>query len=97
MKTSELEIELKAIDPRLSIKPNLNRPGLANVLLDGVDVIPCPDGDVREEPDPAYGYEFPNGMFGRHKSRREILDRVKDTLKLVETPEGKEDFFSKDE
>lgn len=85
---------MKALDPRLEIRDNANRLGLANVMLDGRDIIPCPTSDIREEPDPTYFYVFPNGMQGRHKSRTEILDRVKYTLDLIKTEEGKEVFFA---
>lgn len=91
---TELEAELKELDPRIEIRPNTNRPGLANVMLGGRDIIPCPTEDIREEPDPTYFYTFPNGMQGRHKSRQEILDRVKHILEYIKTDEGKEIFFS---
>jgi hypothetical protein len=91
---SELEAELKAIDPRLEVRVNANRPGLANVMLDGKDVIPCPAEEIREDVDPTYYYVFPNGMQGRHKSRQEILDRVHYILDYIKTEEGKEIFFA---
>lgn len=91
---SEIEAELKQLDPRLEIRPNANRPGLANVLLEGRDITPMPMDEIREEPDPTYYYTFPNGMQGRHKSRNEIIGRVKYTLDLIKTEEGKEIFFS---
>lgn len=96
MKTIEFEKELKALDPRLAIIPNPNRPGLSNVKLDGIDVCPVPSEEIKEEPDPGYRYMFPNGMTAPHKSRSEVLDRVKKMLEMIETPEGKDIFYGKD-
>lgn len=83
MKTSDLAIELQKIDPRLTIVPNPNRPGLSNVKLDGQDVCPVPSDEIKEESDPNYVYQFPNGMMARHKSRAEVLDMVATHLKVL--------------
>jgi hypothetical protein len=86
--------ELKAIDPRLDIVPNPNRAGLSNIKLDGKDVCPIPSGDIKEEPDNNYRYEFPNGLSARHKSRSEALAHVHQILEMIKTPEGESQFFS---
>lgn len=94
MQTKEFEKELKKIDERLEIVPNPNRKGLANIKLDGKDVCPIPDGEIKEEADPDYYYTFPNGMSARHKSRPEALSMVQSTLEYIKTPEGNEVFFN---
>lgn len=93
MKTQEFELELKKLDPRLSIIENPNRPGLSNVKLDGRDVCPVPSDIIKDEPDNGYRYEFPNGMSARHKSKSEVLAQVHQILEMVKTPEGVETFF----
>lgn len=93
MTTSDFEKELQKIDPRLAIVVNPNRPGLANVKLDGKDVCPVPSDDIKEEPDPNYTYVFPNGMMGRHNSRTDVLAKVRQVLDYIKTDEGREVFF----
>lgn len=92
----ELQTELKQLDERLEVVPNSNRPGLANVKLEGRDITPCPLEDIREDIDPTYFYTFPNGMQGRHKSYGEIIDSVKRILEMVKTEEGRDVFFAND-
>lgn len=87
----DFEAELKAIDPRLTIVPNPNYPKLANIKLDNIDVCPIPNGDIREESDPAYTIEFRNGFTVKHKSRKEALDTVNGVLEKIKTAEGKEE------
>jgi len=95
MKTSDFEIELKALHPDLSIVPNPNNHGLSNIKYNGKDICPVPSDLIKEEPDPFYLYTFSNGMVGRHKSKSEALAQVKHVLKLVETEEGRDLFFDK--
>ena len=90
-----LQEELQKMDPRITVETNSNRPGLANVKLDGRDIIACPTDDIRDESDPTYYYTFPNGMQGRHKSYGEIIDSVNRTLELIKTEEGHEIFFAR--
>ncbi len=98
MKTiPDFENELKAISPRLSIIQNPNRPGLANIKLDGVDVCPVPGEEIFDEPNPGYKYTFPNGFQSQHKSKGEALDMVRHRLQMVETPEGADRFFGRNE
>lgn len=97
MKTSDFLLELQAIDPRVTIRPNANRPGLSNVFIGDGEVCPCPSEDIYDEPSASYVYEFPNGMVARHKSRNEVLDRVRDVLRKIEDPAEAEVFFSRDE
>jgi len=96
MKTSDFEKELQAIDPRLVIVPNVNRPGLSNIKLDGRDICPVPSEEIRENPDNNYRYEMPNGMMPRHNSRQEALSKVDAVLKFIATEEGHDTFFNRD-
>ncbi len=93
MRVIDFEIELKAIDPRLSIIPNQNRPQLANIKLDGVDVCPIPAFEIRDQFDPSYTIELPNGSVRPHKSRAEALAMVQHILEVIKTPEGSDAFF----
>lgn len=95
MRVTDFEQELKAIDPRLAIVPNPNRPQLANIKLDGVDICPIPAFEIREEFDPTYTIELPNGMVRPHKSRSEALIMVKNTLELIKKPENADAFFAR--
>ena len=92
----DFENELKEIDPRLSIVPNPNREQLSNIKLDGVDICPIPRHEILEEPDPNYGIIADNGWKMKHKSRKEALAQVHDTLEKIKTPEGYEVFFDKE-
>lgn len=94
MKTLDFEKEIQKIDPRLTILPNQNRPGLANVLLDGRDVCPVPADEIKDESDPNYTYTFPNGMIARHNSRADALSKIQHVLEYIKTDEGREVFFS---
>jgi hypothetical protein len=96
MTAVELEVELKAIDPRFKVIENPNRPGLSNILFEGknYDLPTLSTHDIREEADPSYRYEFPNGMSARHHSRPEILDRVQHFL--IQHAEGKYKGFYED-
>lgn len=91
----DFENELKAIDPRLAIVPNPNRPQIANIKLDGVDICPVPAYEIRDEFDPAYTIELPNGTVRPHKSRKEAIDMVNHTLNLIKIPENADAFFGR--
>lgn len=95
MRTSDFEAELKEIDPRLSIVQNPNRPQLANIKLDGQDICPIPAYEIRDEPDPTYTIELPNGMHAPHKSKREAIAMVHHVLKLLENPDNADAFFGR--
>jgi len=93
MKTLDFEKEIQKLDPRLKIVPNPNRAGLSNILLDGRDVCPVPSDEIREEPDHTYTYTFPNGMMGRHNSRKDALAKIQQVLDYIKSDEGREVFF----
>ena len=86
--------ELKAIDPRLSIRPNLNRPKIANIQLDGTDICPIPNYEIREHTDPGYTIELPNGMVP-HRSKEEALIMVHTMLEKLKDPEIADQFFGR--
>ncbi len=96
MTALELEVELKALDPRFKVIENPNRPGLSNILFEGknYDLPTLSTHDIKEEIDASYRYEFPNGMSARHHSRPEIMDRVAGFL--VQFNEGKYAGFYED-
>src|ERR1035437_4641103 len=89
----DFENELKAIDPRLSIVVNANRPKICNIKLDGTDICPIPNYEIRENRDTGYTIEMPNGMLVPHRSKTEAIDLVKHTLKLIENPDNAAAFW----
>lgn len=91
----DFENELKEIDPRLSIVVNPNRPKICNIKLDGTDICPIPNYEIREESDPGYTMEMPNGTLSKHRSRTEALALIQHTLKLLEKPENADAFFGR--
>lgn len=95
MRLEEFREELKLLDPRLTVDINPNRPQLANIKLDGMDICPIPSGEIKEEPDPNYTITLPNGWVAKHKSRSEALAIVKDTLEKIKTPEFADNFFGR--
>lgn len=98
MKTiPDFENELKAIDNRLSVVPNPNRTGIANIKLEGRDVCPIPSEEILDEPDEGYRITLPNGWEARHKSRSEAIARVKSVLELIKTKDGSDQFFGRGE
>lgn len=102
MKITDFEKELKAIDERLAIVPNMRRPvnednrfAISNIMLGGKDVCPIPSEDIKDEEDNSYRYMFPNGMSQRFKTRPEALAMVENVLRLIKTPEGNDQFFDR--
>src|SRR5690348_16679052 len=91
----DFENELKAIDSRLSIVVNPNRPKLCNIKLDGQDICPIPNYEIREHSDPGYVMELPNGMRP-HRSKEEAIALVKHTLEIIKDPETANAFFGRD-
>jgi hypothetical protein len=94
MQTEAFEKILQEIDPRVTIVPNKNRPGLSNVLLSGKDICPVPSDIIKEDTDPSYTYTFPNGMMARHKSQKEVISQLNTILEYIKTDEGKDVFFN---
>ena len=88
--------ELKAIDPRLDIVDNPNRPQLANILLAGENVCPIPRDEIKDDPDPNYFIMTPNDWKLLHKSRNEAIGQVRAILEKIKNPEEAEIFFSRE-
>lgn len=93
MTNNEFQTELKALDPRLSIVSNPNFPQLANIKLNGKDITPIPNDDIREEEDPTYTMTFPNGMCRPHRSRQTALALVTNTLERLKDKDYHDAFF----
>ena len=89
----EFERELKELDSRLSIVPNPNFPQLANIQLNGKDITPIPNNDIRDVEDPTFTMTFPNGMSRPHRSREMALTLVKDTLERLKVKDYHDAFF----
>lgn len=73
MKTTEFETELKRLHPDFNIKINLNIPALSSLQWKGEHICTVPTGDILEDPSELYGVILPNGMFSKHRSRKEAL------------------------
>lgn len=93
----DFENELKAIDDRLSIIPNQNRKGIANIKLQGRDICPIPSEEIFDKPDVGYKITLPNGWEAQHQCREGALARVHSTLDLIKTKEGEDQFFGRGE
>lgn len=92
--TEELLMELQALDPRLTIAPNQNRPGVSNVFLNGVDICPwVPSAIIQEEPSPTYVYKLPNDSTVPLKTHIQIVEIVKLTLERLKDPKEAEIIF----
>lgn len=91
----DFQDELQKIDPRITIEPNPNRPQIANIKIDGTDVCPIPRYEIRENRDAGYAIEMPNGSMAPHRSKTEAIELVKHTLKVIETPDGADQFFGR--
>jgi hypothetical protein len=78
MNSQQFEQEIKKLDPRFSIVPNPNRPGLSNIFFEGrnYDLPVIPSDDIRQEPDISYRYVFNAGMNARHNSVSDVMPRL---------------------
>jgi hypothetical protein len=87
MTASEFEKELKELDPRFTVVDNPNRPGLSNIFFEGrnYDLPAISSYNIKDEVDHAYRYEFPNGMTARFHTRPEVLTKLEDFLKNLDT------------
>lgn len=96
IKTEEFEKELKLIDTRLMIIPNINRPGASNVLLNGVDICPwIPQFEIQDEHTSDYVYKL-NDMPIPFKTSHEIKGIIEMTLNKIQDPEYAEALFDTD-
>lgn len=91
---SQLEKELQEINPNVRIVENPNRPGLSNVMLNGMDIcIGLPSGGLLEEHSEGYVYRMPNSMLLPFKTYSEAKEISKATLERLKNPEFAKDFF----
>lgn len=91
----DFQDELMKIDPRLTIVANPNRTQIANIKIDGVDVCAIPAFEIRDDSDPAYTVEQPNGTYSKHRSRNEALSLVKHTIEQIKNPDNADAFFGR--
>ncbi len=91
----DFQDEVMKIDPRLTIVQNPNRPAIANIKLDGTDICPIPAHEIRDDSDPTYTMELPNGSAVKHRSRNEALALINATLEKVKTSEGSDQFHGR--
>lgn len=95
LKTEDFQKELQAIDPRLMIVPNQNRPGASNVFLNGVDICPwIPSYEVQDEHSPDYVYRLNDNPIP-FKTTIEIKEIVSMTLGKLQDPEFSDALFDK--
>lgn len=91
--TQDFQKELQAIDPRIMIVPNANRPGASNVMLNGVDICPwIPSFEMQDERTPDYVYRL-NDMPINFKTTAEVKEIVQMTLGKLKDPEFADALF----
>lgn len=95
MKVLDFEKELQALDPRLSIVPNPNRKGIANIKIEGRDICPIPSEEIFDKPDAGYKITLPNGWEVPHQCKEGALARVHGILNMISTEEGADEFFGR--
>jgi hypothetical protein len=85
MKINEFEQEIKKIDEGFSVtqNPNPGREGLSNIFFRGrnYDLPVISSYEIKDEPDPSYMYEFPNGVRARLWSKSEVIPRLEQFIK----------------
>lgn len=92
--TKQLEKELQQVNPAVIIRENPNRPGLANVMLNGMDIcVGLPVEMLQEEHSPDYVYRFPNDMVAPMKTYQEAKEISLGLLEKLKNKEYAEEFF----
>ena len=83
MQIKDFEQKIKEIDERFSIVPNPNRVGLSNIFFEGAnyDLPTVPSEEIKDEPDPNYTFQFPNGFRSRFNSIEDVIPRLEDFIK----------------
>lgn len=89
----QLLAELQAIDQRVMIVPNENRPGLSNIKVNGVDICPIPQFELQDEHTPDYIYTFPNDMQAPMKTYGEAKELAERFLTKIKDPKTAAEFF----
>jgi hypothetical protein len=88
--------ELQAIDSRVVIVPNENRPGLSNIKVNGIDICPIPQFELQDEHTPDYIYTFPNDMQAPMKTYGEAKEMAERFLQKIKDPVHAAEFFDTD-
>lgn len=89
MTSKELETKLRAEihdDIRIKEHPRLN--GISNVFWRTNEICPCPTFEVREDFDPGYTFEFPDGFVVPHNSVKSITGKVLEEIEFWKSEEG---------
>lgn len=95
IKTEDFQKELQAIDPRIMIVPNANRPGASNIFLNGVDICPWVSSfEIQDEHSSDYVYKL-NDMPIPFKTTNEIKEIVLMILGKLQDPEFSDVLFDK--
>lgn len=96
MTSKELEVKLrKEVNDDIRIYEHKSLAGISNVFWRTEEICPCPTFDVRDEYNPGYTFEFPNGIVGIHNSVDSVTEKVKNVISYFESEEGK--IFLEDE
>lgn len=91
--TEQFEKELQAIDPRLMIVPNKNRPGASNVFLNGTDICTwIPQFEVQDEHTPDYVYKL-NDQPIPFKTTGEIKEIINIVLNRIQDKDYADAIF----
>lgn len=91
---SQLEKELQEINPSVVIRENPNRPGLSNVMLNGVDIcVGLPSNVLQEEHTPDYVYRFPNDIVAPMKTYPEAKEISIKVLNNLKNEQFAQEFF----
>ena len=93
IKVDEFQKELQALDPRLVILPNNNRPGASNLFLNGVDICPwIPSFELQDEHSPDYVYNLRDTPVP-FKTTVEIKEIVDITLSKLKDKDYADSLF----
>lgn len=93
IKIEEFQKELQKIDPRLVILPNQNRPGAANLFINGVDICTwLPQFEIQDEHTPDYVYNY-NDMPIPFKTTGQVLEIAQRTIEQLKQPEFADALF----
>ena len=84
IKTEDFQKKLQEINPNIMIIPNSNRPGVSNMMLNGIDICPwIPSFEIQDERSPDYVYNL-RDMPIPLKTTEEIKEILKLTLNKLE-------------
>ena len=95
--TSQLLKELQAIDERVILAPNANRPGLSNFIINGRDLCPVPSDMLQDEHSNDYVYIFPGDRIAPMKTYAEAKGQCEAILLRLKDEAFSNDFFAPDE